>query len=348
MRSTGYENLFIQKVLRIIQKTIAKFILDKFELKEFIELFECDGEEYKEIIKNYLIKNDEVPEILNFNFLRIYYGFLEDTYGRESLNLVEIDKLLESKDPNIIKILGFYDFVLDEEKKRILIFLREIFLGETKELEIYMEGVQILKKIFYKNFSKFSQFIRAAISKSKDLNLIFRITISVLSIVEDNIEELNELKKIVVKEIVLEQIQNQSKELFRRCCYTFLVNYGYSNDSLYSEILDAYYDSNDVVSITGMVDLVLMGKLDYSKIKFIESDSKNEDFTVSLAKLLMAGYIENKKLMVEELFSVYYSTNSECIQQYLSCFFYEYFKRNSELIQLIPEEFLRNTKKEVE
>ncbi|ORD97701.1 hypothetical protein A0H76_280 [Hepatospora eriocheir] len=58
-------------------------------------------------------------------------------------------------------------------------------------------------------------------------------------------------------------------------------------------------------------------------------DNLDENKVKPISKLLLSAYITNTNQSIVYLLKIFYLTETNYIQQYLSCFFYEYFRKNN-------------------
>ena len=97
--------------------------------------------------------------------------------------------------------------------------------------------------------------------------------------------------------------------------------------NLYMQFID------DPKVINGFSDLILLNKIDITLYEHV-FDCYDENTVVPLSKLLLARKLTAPKY-VKMLLVIFYSTENELILQYLSCFFYEYFKNDSTMLILV-------------
>lgn len=314
-----------------------------YGLNQFIEDFYSEDHEYNVCIEAYLTNNEEKYELDRYTpsylyFLNCYYKITEDKYGRDSLNLLPLDEFLqifhlkcvelEKLDKNtdeaknqfqilkyFIKILGFYDFFTDDSKKYIISIVNYIILS-CNFVPVVEECVILLVKTCSENLIKI---LGSLIKKTRGKTICFSICEAVMKHLE-----LCEMHNAILSEIAILDIE-QSVNIF---FWYYMKNPNPNIEEQYLSMLP-----NKKV-IEGCTDLVLRNILDVSKIEeclLTQISRFNQSCVIPICKLLLGKKISSTEY-IKYLLLIYYSTEVESIQQYLSLFFYEYFKNNPEAL----------------
>lgn len=325
-REFNAKDIFLQKIRN-------------YGLDRFIEGFYCEEQEYELCVEEYIKGSTEQYEMVRYtpgylHFLSCYYKVVEEENGRDALNLlpleeflqvfylkcVELEKMAEGTEESgrqlkvlkyFLKILSFYDLFTDGAKKYVLSIVNHIILtcGFIPAVE---DCVVLLAKTCPDNLVKITG---SLIKKTRGKPICFSICESVAKHLP-----LGEIHEAILNEIAILDIE-QSVGLF---FWYFVKNPNPSIESQYLSLLP-----NKKV-VEGCADLVLTGILDVSKIEgclLTQLSRFNQNCVVPVCKLLLGKRLCSAEF-VKYLLLVYYSTEADCIQQYLSLFFFEYFRVN--------------------
>ncbi|ELA42814.1 uncharacterized protein VICG_00129 [Vittaforma corneae ATCC 50505] len=310
-----------------------------YELDQFIEYFYCEEHEYELCVEEYLKNSTEEYEMIKYtpsylHFLTCYYKIAEERNGRDALKLlpldeflqifyvkcVELEKIAESVEDStkqfkilkyFLKILGFYDLFTDDSKKYVLSIVNHIILA-CNFIPVVEECIVLLAKTCSDNLVKIAG---GLIKKTRGRPICFSICEFVMKYLP-----FGEIHEAILNEIAILDIE-QSTSLF---FWYFVKNPNPNIESQYLTLLP-----NKKV-VEGCADLALMGILDTSRIEdclLTQLSRFNQNCVVPVSKLLLGKKLCSSEF-VKYLLLIYYSTEADYIQQYLSLFFFEYFRIN--------------------
>lgn len=302
-----------------------------------------------------LSKLEEFLEILYERCLIIQDKINDEINGEN--NEKNNDKINDIVDSNIdkinddiqiaiglFKLLEFYDIFMDSERKSVLKIINLLLL-KCEIKEIVEESIILTKRICNKDITNF---IGSIIKKVKNKKICYVICEYVMKHLE-----FSEMHQAIFQEIVITNINESIGIIFW---------YVVANPSEYTKEFYLSFLPNKKI-LEGATDLTLMGILEWSEIseQFItQIEDFNENVVIPITKLLLAGEVVDKKgdenivgenivsenmidknmienfckfRIVDKIFKnlllIYYSTESACIQQYLSLFFNEYLLNDS-------------------
>ncbi|ORD96825.1 hypothetical protein HERIO_1246 [Hepatospora eriocheir] len=315
-----------------IKSELINYVTSNYTLNDFVYYFKTNDNilksEYAEVIRSYLINHipDDLPE--SIEFLNVFYDFIESNYGRDSLKLKPIEFLLEKNDLNYSVLFKYYDFILEEDQNKILKYLRNTILNTIiYDVDCYKNCFELIDKIFYNQNDRLEKFIGTLIHKSSSIsdNLTEKLISSFfISRIGDDLYNLN---NAIINEIILPKLENNMIFL------TSLYNYLLYNTKDFDQLVKVYKEflNKDYKVLEGLTDLVLFKKIPFSEISFMEQYDENldENKVKPISKLLLSAYITNTNQSIVYLLKIFYLTETNYIQQYLSCFFYEYFRKNN-------------------
>lgn len=361
IRKIFWDSLFSQIDVNVISKSQRIFLLKKaFNEREFLvkdifikriteigflksaELFFCDEPEYDEFLLLYLNITGESFELTEFapwylHLICLHYKNVEEKMGRDLLKLIPIENhlsILYSKCNELeiesgsecglenttkmkltvkylFRLLRFYDIFLDSEKKQILSIIQSQIV-KSNIAEIVEEGIILAKRICDSNII---QFLGSIIKKTRGTTICFLICENIIKHIP-----FSPLHDAILNEIAMMDL-GQSINII----YWYFVNKPSDNlKNLYLSFLP------NIKAVNGATDLILMNKLDTIHINDLllsQITKLNESFVIPVSKLLLAQKIENPEF-IKYLLVIFYSSKLENTEQYLSLFFYEFFKKH--------------------
>lgn len=310
-----------------------------YGLDQFIEDFYCEDREYEICIEEYLKYNTEQYEMSKYTpsylyFLCCYYRITEEIHGRDALKLLPLDEFLQifylkcvdlekimaesEKSTNemrvlryFLKILAFYDLFTSESKKYVISITDHIIL-KCNFVQLVDDCISLLVKTCSDSITKAAGRL---IKKTRGKSICFTVCEAVMRYLP-----YGEIHEAILSEIAILDIEKSSNIFF----WYFIKNPNPNIETQYLSLLP----SKKVVE--GCADLALLGLLDVSKIKdclLVQLTRFNQNVVIPVCKLLLGNKLDSVEA-VKYLFLIYYSTDIESIQQYLSLFFYEYFRLN--------------------
>lgn len=321
----------------------------EYGLSQFVEDFYCEDKEYETCIYEYLNNCNDTCEMVKYtpsylHFMCCYYKYVEDKKGKDYLNLLPLEEFLQifyfkctetesmiengTDQRNIsdcfkilkyfLRILSLYDLFTSESKKYVFSIVNHLIV-RSNFTEIVDECVSLLLKTCGDDLTKITG---SLIKKTKGKPICFAICEAVMKYVE-----YGPIHDAIINEIVVFNIELSLDILF----WYFLRN---PNENIKSQYL-SFLPNKKVVE--GCADLVLKNILPIEDIHecYLRNLSKfNLSFVIPVCKLLLGRKIKSNE-MVKYLLLIFYSTEEHQIQQYLSIFFFEYFRSDpSELIEI--------------
>ncbi|KAI5152471.1 hypothetical protein ENBRE01_2854 [Enteropsectra breve] len=277
------------------------------------------------------------------HFIEVYFKYREERAGRDSLNIkpinefisiiygqiedIERDGATENKVKivqGLFRLVDFYDVFTDETRKKFLNISHKI-LAESKIAEVAEEAVVLCKKL---SSSDVVRVLGSVIKKTKGSALCIKVCEAVLKHIP-----FCAMHEAIFEEIVLLSGGSAAYILFW---------YILQNQS--KTIIKFYLDHlPDKKILDGACDLVIKNIIDISEIistVVALAQNLDESVVVSCCKLILAGKIEDPlqiRPCLTGLILIYYMTQSEEIQQFLSLFFFEYFRIAPQtLIEIFP------------
>lgn len=320
--------------------------LDKirnYGLEQYIEDFYCEDKEYEMCIEEFLKGSTEQYEMKRYtpnylHFLSCYYKVVEEKEGRDSLNLPPLGKFLEIfyskcvelersaaassvRDSELkvlkyfLKILGFYDLFAEAERKYVHSIVNHIVLSYGL-IPLAEECIILLTKTYDTGLEKITG---SLIKKTRGTPICFALCEAVMKHLP-----LGEIHGAILSEIAILDIE-QSADMF---FWYYVKNPNPNIEAQYLEMLPAKK------VMEGCADLVLMNILDAEKVEGVFATQLvrfNQHCVIPVCKLLLGRKICSHDY-VKALLLMYYSTDAEYIQQYLSLFFFEYFRTTPDLL----------------
>lgn len=324
----------------------------EYGLNQFVDDFYCEDKEYEVCINEYLNNCNDEYELSSYtpsylHFMCCYYKYIEEKKGKDSLNLLPLEEFLQifyfkcteaentidksTVQSNIsdcfkvlkyfLRILSFYDLFTSESKKYVYSIVNHLIV-KSNFTETVDDCVSLIVKTCTEDLTKIAG---SLIKKTKGRPICFAICEAVVKYVEYGM-----IHDAIVNEIAIFDIESSLDILF----WYFIKN---PNENIKSQYL-SFLPNKKVVE--GCADLVLKGILDAGDIEdvFLRHLSKfNVSFVIPMCKLLLGKKI-NSNEAVKYLLLIFYSTEEDQIQQYLSLFFFEYFRFNPDrLIEIFCE-----------
>ncbi|KAL6122306.1 cnd3 [Nucleospora cyclopteri] len=311
------------------------FISD-LNLEIFLKEFYCNEKEYATVIQNYLLNESRTFQLDKFdhiyvNFIYQYYLFIEQKMGRDSLELMDLKEFTEilylraveinENQPEevcavkkLFKLLEFYDIFTDESKKYILSVVKKLLIN-TKITEIVEEAVILLKRICSEELLSF---LKMLLGKLKGTKIGFILAEKIIK----NVKLPADFEDAVINEIVLKYPEESLNVILQ-----YFIRHKRIDQNLWEIYIN--YKTNLTV-IEGITDLILLNIVDMNDVIYLFSDY-DENTVIPLSKLILAGKISDQKFIKLLLFT-FYTTETESIQQYLTCFFFEFFRKNSSVL----------------
>lgn len=311
-----------------------------YGIESYIEQFYCEEDEFGQSIEMILQNTVLDYELTRYTpaylyFIYFYYRFKEEKDGRDSLKLVDLNEFLrifyikctesESMQSNgysndeisqsfkvlkyCLKILAFYDIFTDHSKKCVLSIINHLILHPSFN-QIVEDCIVLAIRICDSNIINF---IGSLIKKTKNKPICIQIC-------EFAMKHLpyGEIFDAIMTEIAILDI-SRSHNLF----------FWYLTKNYNDHIAEQYLSYLPVVKVLeGVTDLILSGLMTVDKVQSVIEEQlsfKNTSAVIPTCKLLLADKLNNCEY-VKTLLSIYYSTEVESTQQYLSVFFYEYFR----------------------
>lgn len=314
-----------------------------YGVEQFVNDFYCDEVEYDICIKSYLEDcydsyelNQYTPSYLHF--LVCYYQVKEEKMGRDSLNLIPLEEFLQifylkckeietlHKNSEIthlnfnsikyfLRILSFYDLFVDESKKYAFSIITHLICS-LDLIPLVEECILFLIKTSSNDLIKV---IGSLIKKTKGKQICYTLC-------EYTMKHLpfGDIHDAIMKEIVVLDLEKSLNTLF----WYFIKNPIESVETQYLSFLP----SKSVVE--GCVDLVLKDLLDKNKIEnclLTQLSRFNETAVEPTCKLLLGKKVESTEIC-KYLLLIFYSTECNRTQQYLSLFFFEYFRNSPQAL----------------
>lgn len=304
---------------------------------------------------------DDYDYLLSFkpsflHFLNVFFNMKEEHHGRDNLGLLpiedfllilyrkcnELEAMTDLEEQGFIeckksilylfRLLIFYDIFTENDKKMILSLIGNLIL-KSKIVEVVEECIILSKRICDKNLVNF---LGSIIKRTKNTPICFLICEYIFKhFPENNIYNISEMKNAIITEVAMINY-NQSSGIF----YWHLIK---GADNLDIERLYLGFLPN-IKIFHGAVDLIILGRIkEYGVIEEYlrkqvgnfysnpEAQHNLEKVVPSMCKLLLAMKIENIEY-VKFIMVLFYTTKSESIQQYLSLFFFEFFKLHSDFL----------------
>jgi len=304
-----------------------------YGMEKFIDDFYCEDEEYVTCIEECLKRSTENYELDRYtpsylHFLTCYYKITEERSGKDALRLppleeflkifylkcVELEKALaEQPDLRVLKyflrILGFYDLFTDDSKKYVVSIVNHLVLT-CNFTSVVEEAVMLLARTCEANLEKITG---SLIKKTRGSPICFALCEAVMKHLP-----LGAIHEAILSEITILDIEQSSEIYF----WYFTKNPNPNIELQYLSLLPR------TKVVEGCADLVLMGILDVSKLEpclQLQLSRFNQHCAVPVCKLLLGGKLASGDY-VKYLLLTYYSTETDSIQQYLSLFFFEYFR----------------------
>lgn len=288
------------------------------------------------------------PSQENTFLARVELAYIEETIGRDNLNLPELEAFVtvmyqscssilelegsERRDQietmkNLFRIARFYDFFNETARKYILSTIYKLLAKNSVE-EVVEEAIQMSALVCDKDIDGF---VGSVINKNMSSSQ--KVCLMVCKQVMKHIRPIGELHEAVINEIV---IPNIGKEMSTEALG---IGFYYILDRQNEMIKQALVDNmrNDVGILHMCVDLA---------ISFCESDLlaslldciremlsiKNEDVIIPASKLVLSRLyvpedLENQ--FIEFAFQRYYNTEDDHLKQYCTVLFYELFISDS-------------------
>jgi len=302
--------------------------------------FFCQEPEYEVFITLYLKSTDITLTLSEYtpwhlNSMFLYYKLKEESDGRDSLNLIPIEEylsILYSKCSELellisdsasseeisyakisvkylFKLLTFYDIFIDSVKKQIFSIIRDLMI-KSNVAEIVEESVILSKRICDDNIVPF---LGSIIKKTKGSSICYLICENVLKHIP-----FGAMHDAILNEIAMLNLGQSINLVF----WYFLNKPSENLQNLYLSFLP------NIKAVEGATDLVLAEILDISHLEeclLSQISKSNENFVIPITKLLLARKIEDA-VFVKYLLFIFYNSKTESIEQYLSLFFYEFFK----------------------
>lgn len=339
-------------------KTIFMQAIRGFSLEEFAEYFYSKEDVFDRVIEVYLASTQEEYKLAKYtpshvHLVNVYYRFKEETEGRDALDLVDIDEFLNTlyarcvsleekiqrsldnadgphsnlnervlADEDIadeietvvglFRLLSFYDLFNDASRRRVLKIINHL-LTKCSIKEVVEESVVLCKRIWS---SDLNVFLGAIIKKIRGTRLCFVVSECIMKHLP-----YSELHEAIFQEIVILNLNDSIEVIY----WYFYLKPSKSLEELFLSFLP------NKKALDGAVDLVLSGVIEPSAIEaclLSQITQFDENSVIPVAKLLLARKI-TKDVFFKYLLLIFYSSDTEHVQQYLSVFFHEYFLHDS-------------------
>ncbi|KAI4290761.1 hypothetical protein PAPHI01_0035 [Pancytospora philotis] len=339
-------------------------VVDQLGIEGFAECFHCDERVYDEILESYFAISGEeytlrecTPGLVHMMF--VYYRTREERDGRDSLALPDIDALLgdiqtccaaledsvaqRADEPaaasvhsqvrvvvGLFRILGFYDLFDELPRKRVLRIVKHLFT-QCSASEVVEEAVLLCKRLCA---SDLTSFIGAAIKKTRGSPLCFAICECVMKHLPHS-----ELHDAIFQEIAIPNLAESIGIIY----WYFYLKPSPSLQDLFFSFLPCKK------AIEGAADLVAAGHVPAADLELClrtQMGQFDENAVVPIAKLFLVKKITDPAYL-KFLILVYYSTDTEAVQQYLSLYFHHLFSEDASpligvfcpVFQLITENY---------
>lgn len=283
-----------------------------------------------------IYQNDSEFEAGYIYFLNKYYKLIEENEGRDRLNMLELEELLEliynksievenkvregvilNEEIDVVtgmlRLLVFYDIFVEDVKQMVLAIIK-VLLIKCNVREIVEEAVLLCKRIC--NDEENIKFFRKIIAKTKESDICYIVCEYVMKHLKYGI-----LHENIVSDISIPNIPKSIDILF----WHILHKPGTQIEELYF----SYLPTKRVLE--GTTDLVLSGVLqpeNFLTVVQTQIAALNENAVVPITKLILAEFVDSE-ICIKYLLIVYYSTDNEYLQQHLSIFFTEFFFKSS-------------------
>ncbi|KAK6090589.1 hypothetical protein P3W45_000312 [Vairimorpha bombi] len=315
-------------------------IIRKLEklIKRLLNLFDCD------ITGNRIIED---PSLGNILFYYMYLTYIEDTKGKDELNLIDLSKFVEfvyefSKNNEesdkiekcriLFSILNLYDVFDDVSKKIFFSTVFKLIKNEVSD-EILDEVIKLVYKIDKSNGDKI---FGSLIHKNIETNPLYSLKICMFILKYS--QSVDQMQDAIINEIVL-NFQDKGPEFYEliaKCLFYYLIMN--QDDKIFKSFV-SYKDKCSTFSSL-IFDLSLNFKEDkYLTIakSVMQSSLEQKDVSVIIpgSKLILSKQLDDESMILKYfIFALefYYSEDDEQIQQYLNVFFHEYFKTDSSVL----------------
>lgn len=305
--------------------------------------------------------NTTFDYLLNFkpsflHFLNLFFVLTEENKGRDNLCLIPIECFLltlykkceeleevlindeqefnncKKSIQKLFKLLIFYDIFTESDKKMILSLISNLIL-KSHVVEVVEECIILSKRVCDNNLVNF---LGSIIKKTKNTPICFLVCEFIFKYFpENNFYNIGEMKNAIISEIAMLNL-SQCANLF----YWYLVS---NNENKNIEQLYLGFLPNFKI-LQGVVDLIILGSIKEhtiveeifkTQINLFYSDVSNsttvENIIPLICKLMLAKKI-NEIEYIKFMLVDFYITKAENIQQYLSLFFFEFFRLNPEFL----------------
>jgi condensin complex subunit 3 len=290
------------------------------------------------------------PTEENTFLARVALSYIEESSGRDSLNLPELEIFVEAvyeaclsamqadgdeerqgriaMIKNLFVILRFYDFFSDDARKFILSTVYKLLVKSPVE-EVVEESVQLLKLVCE---SDLNALLGGIISKTAGTDQ--GLTLTVCKQIMKHIRPFGELHQAIINEIVLPNMESSEMK-----AGLLEIGFYYLLESC-SDTVAAWLRTSmrEDPRILGMCVDLAISKADAPMleeiVEYLEAEmlNRNEEVIVPASKLVLcntalkAGF---KTGFIDCALRIYYGTANNHLQQYLTVMFYELFSSDS-------------------
>lgn len=354
MQKAVQENCFKEAKLEF-----CGFLKNNVGLYDFIAYFSDEGDDFEKVLIEMYLEQEEIEsfkllkdqflieKITNeqwFVFVLIYYRHIENTKGRDFLQLddinilseliftaIENEKIKELK--YLLDILHFYDIFEQEKKNAVLKILKSVILKQ-KNKELLEEMVVLIKKISFG--PEMEKYLGVFIHKLKDEE---EMTLIFCKNVLKHIDGLsNEFTEAIYAEKICPLFEDTQNTDVLMCLYFYMSKKSNIEEEL-KDILLTFDESTEFYNV--LTDLVIENKIQFVQVQnyYTFEDEDIEKSIFGLLKLLIFNKIEDTETKIaylRNILLIYYNNKiSEECQQKILAFVFEYFKQNIYEIVLI-------------
>lgn len=317
-----------------------------FSLEEFAEYFYCREDVFDRVAEVYLASTSEEYRLVKYtpgyvHLMCVYYRFREEADGRDSLCLEDIGEFLgtlhtrcvsleeriqgaaaDQRDPGLadevevivglFRLLAFYD-LFDEPSRKLVLRIISHLLTRCSVKEVVEESVVLCKRIWSGDMLAF---LGTIIKRIRGTPLCYAVSECIMKHLP-----YSELHEAIFQEIAILNLNDSIEIIY----WYFYLRPSKSLEELFLSFLPSKR------ALEGAVDLVLSNMIEVSAIEpcVLSQIAKfDENAVIPAAKLLLAKKTASGDLF-RHLLLIFYSSDTERIQQYLTIFFSEYLVHSS-------------------
>ncbi|KAI5171845.1 condensin complex subunit 3 [Pancytospora epiphaga] len=335
-------------------KSIFLRIVKMLGVAEFSDYFYCEDRVFTDVIEDYLKFNGEELHLTRFTpgyvwMMGVYYRLREENVGRDNLNMMDLEEFLdiiaerctalENNDKKtedvktligLFRLLSFYDLFDEQSRKKVLKIVNKL-LTKCNVKDVVDEVIVLCKRICHTDITPF---LGSIVKKLRGTPLCYTVSGCIMKHLP-----YGELHEAIFQEIAIPNL-NESLEII----YWYFFHCPSEN---LKELLLSFLPNTRAIHYS--IDLVLTGHVEVDAIlPTIESLLFKFDEAVAIpaTKLLLSQKMKGAEYF-KYLLQIFYLTENESIQQYLTVFFYEYFAHDAfplidvfcDVIQLITDNY---------